>query len=128
MVSLQLPAIIQPGNLHWEAFRCAMRITRFPFRHFTEYDVFLDLQGPNGVLGSAMQFPLYQVTSSEDVLFPLACVTPATLAPGAGEVITQVGAAACACCMGVRRPASTSVTRSGRRGPRGLGAVLSDIL
>ncbi|NQU39103.1 MAG: glycosyltransferase family 39 protein [Lentisphaerae bacterium] len=82
LVDLQVPDTIQPGHLHWQAFRCAMRLTRFPFRHFTEYDVFLDLQGPNGVLGSAMQFPLYQATTSEGVLFPLACMTPTALAPG----------------------------------------------
>jgi len=82
LVDLRLPATIQPGGEPWQDFRCAMRITRFPFRHFTEYDVFLNLKNAQGAHCAAMLFPLYQAMSSEHALFPVPCPTPPDLAPG----------------------------------------------
>jgi len=79
LIDIQIPPALSAGptNIH-----CAMKLSRFPFQHFTEYFAFVHLIDRNDELKAVITIPLWQATACEKNVYPIEYVVPADLPRG----------------------------------------------
>jgi hypothetical protein len=79
LLDVQVPSTLASNTA---TLYCAMKLNRYPFRHFGEYFAFIHLVDSQDELRAVVTIPLWQAAASEKQLYPIEWAVPADLPRG----------------------------------------------